>query len=171
MRTQSLWKTMSPIFGRNLIYNFQLVIISVLFSCNNKKFFQSFFLVLIKKLDSSIFALNSLLDINGTLFDENLSDYEKVRDEMLETINKNCLWEVETRSRNYKKEKYEISKFTICSQLSNNNLDMIIELKNALSLDPSFSKSRSKYMQKNHYFICRCSLKNSTCITTQMFNL
>lgn len=50
--------------------------------------------------------MNSLFDLNGTLFDEVLSSYEKIKDEMLSTIITNCLWEIKTRSRNYKKEKY-----------------------------------------------------------------
>jgi hypothetical protein len=44
--------------------------------------------------------------LNGTLFDEVLSSYEKIKDEMLGAITENCFWEIKTRSRNYKKEKY-----------------------------------------------------------------
>ena len=80
---------------------------------------------------------NSLYEIEGTLFDEILPSYEKVKEDMIKTITSNLKWEITSRSRLYKKEKWmamtsfsEIYKPT----LSQSAADMLISLKNLLHL-------------------------------------
>jgi hypothetical protein len=56
-------------------------------------------------MNSIAYSYNSLLDIDSTLFDEVLSSYEKIKDDMINTIVFNCRWEITSRSKFYKKEK------------------------------------------------------------------
>lgn len=87
--------------------------------------------------ETSFYNLNSLFDLNGTLFDEVLSSYESIKDDMLSTIIKNCLWEIKTRSRNYKKEKWiSMPLFSdfYKTTLTQSAADMLISLKNLLNL-------------------------------------
>lgn len=80
---------------------------------------------------------HSLIDINGTLFDSVLSSYEKIRDEMMLTVISNCLWEIKTRSRDYRREKWiSMPLFTDYYKvtLTQSAADMLISLKNLLFL-------------------------------------
>lgn len=47
----------------------------------------------------------NLVDIKESVFDDILPSFEKLREDMIETICKNCMWEIKSRSKNYKKEK------------------------------------------------------------------
>ena len=51
-------------------------------------------------------SLNLLFEIEGTLFDEVLPSYEKVKEDMIITLTNTCKWEITSRSKFYKKEKY-----------------------------------------------------------------
>lgn len=52
-------------------------------------------------------TLNQLFDMEGTLFDEILPSYEKVKDDMVDSITSNCRYEITSRSKYYKNEKYK----------------------------------------------------------------
>jgi hypothetical protein len=87
------------------------------------------------KTTSSNFSF--LLDINGTLFDDILISYEKIKQDMIISISSNCLWEIKSRSVNYRKEKWmsmplatDLYKLT----LTHTAADMLISTQNILHM-------------------------------------
>ena len=45
------------------------------------------------------------LSLDDSIFDTTIASYEKIRDDMIDAICANFMWEIRTRSGNYKKEK------------------------------------------------------------------
>ena len=83
------------------------------------------------------YSYNSLLDIDSTLFDEVLSYYEKIKDDMINVVTMNCKWEITSRSKFFRKEKWmsmplfsEYYKPTLTQSAA----DMLISLRNLLHL-------------------------------------
>lgn len=81
--------------------------------------------------------ISCLFEMKGTLFDEILPSYEKVKEDMISTITSNCRWELTSRSKLYKREKWmnmplfsEYYKATLTQSAA----DMLISLKNMLHL-------------------------------------
>jgi hypothetical protein len=50
-------------------------------------------------------ASAGLVEMRESLFDELFPSYEKIKQETIDTIVDHCFWEIESRSRNYKREK------------------------------------------------------------------
>jgi hypothetical protein len=89
------------------------------------------------KKASNNLLFGSLFEMEGTLFDEVLPSYEKIKDDMIVTITNNCKWEITSRSRYYKKEKWmAMSLFSEYYRptLTQSAADMLISLKNLLYL-------------------------------------
>ncbi|CAF0708520.1 unnamed protein product [Brachionus calyciflorus] len=87
--------------------------------------------------DKNFSSIKSLLEIEGSLFDDILPSYEKVKDDMIDRITQNCIWELTSRASAYKREKWnsmplpsEYYKLTLTQSAS----DMLISLRNILHL-------------------------------------
>lgn len=87
--------------------------------------------------DASIKSTKIFMDIEGTIFDDLLSSYEKVKNDIINNIVNNCKWEFTSRANMYKKEKWmcmplvcEFYKQTLTDSAS----DMLISLRNILHL-------------------------------------
>lgn len=86
---------------------------------------------------SSASQLSSLFEMEGTLFDDILPSYEKVKEDMVNSITSNCRWEIISRSKLYKKEKWmSMPLFSeyLKPTLTQSAADILISLKNMLHL-------------------------------------
>lgn len=90
-----------------------------------------------QEIDFYIKSTKPYVDIEGTIFDELLSSYEKVKNDIINKIVYNCKWEFTSRANIYKKEKWmcmplasELNKQTLTDSAS----DMLISLRNILHL-------------------------------------
>jgi hypothetical protein len=78
-----------------------------------------------------------LIDIKSTVFEDLLESYEKVFEDMIQSIVSNCMWEIKSRGRNYRKEKWALMpqlKDFYRPNLTQSAADMLVSLKNLLNL-------------------------------------
>lgn len=69
------------------------------------KFFYEKFYCFKKNLSIVSNELSEFIDIKSTVFDDLLQSYQKICDDMVDSIVSNCMWEIKTRGKQYRKEK------------------------------------------------------------------
>jgi RAD50-interacting protein 1 len=105
-----------------------------------------------KKFDTQIknfsdlhMDLNNYIDLNTSVFDVVTQQFESINNEMIKKIVSECLWQITSRSRNYRKEKWmslPSFKSFYKPNLSQSATEMFISLKNLLnSLQESLAKN------------------------------